>query len=138
MRDKVIPFKTQEELDRFAKGRLHYDYWTDQYKIFLFLKDVGPDNGPFEFIPCTNGTFKKMIALTRPWWLINPFKHFTSTKRPYQSISDERVQSIIDQVHPSLPLVAKQGTILIVNPSALIHRDSPITSGRRYLSVVYF
>lgn len=138
MRDKAIPFKTQEERDRFAKGRWHYDSWTDQYKIFLFLKDVGPDNGPFEFIPGTNGSFKRKLALTRPWWLFNPFTHFTSTKRPYQSISDERVQSIVDQGYPSLPLVARQGTMLIVNPSALIHRASPINSGSRYLSVAYF
>jgi hypothetical protein len=138
MRDKVIPFKTQEERDRFAKGRWHYDSWTDQYKIFLFLKDVGPDNGPFEFIPGTNGAFKKKLAFTRPWWLFNPFTHFSSTKRPYQSISDERVQSIIDRGLPSLPLVAKQGTMLIVNPSALIHRASPIKAGSRYLSVAYF
>jgi|GEM_PF-3092542 len=138
MRDKVIPFQTQEERDRFAKGRWHYDSWTDQCKIFLFLKDVGPDNGPFEFIPGTNGAFKKKLALTRPCWLFNPLTHFTSTKRPYQSISDERVQSIIDRGHPSLPLVAKQGTMLIVNPSALIHRASPIKAGSRYLSVAYF
>lgn len=138
MRDKVIPFKTDEERERFAKGRWHYDSWNDQYKIFLFLKDVGPDNGPFEFIPGTNGSFKKKLALTRPWWLFNPFTHFTSTKRPYQSISDERVQSIIDRGYPTLPLVAKQGTMLIVNPSALIHRASPIQVGSRYLSVAYF
>ncbi|HEY1057310.1 MAG TPA: phytanoyl-CoA dioxygenase family protein [Limnobacter sp.] len=138
MRDKAIPFKTQEERDRFAKGRWHYDSWTDQYKIFLFLKDVGPDNGPFEFIPGTNGTFKRKLAFTRPWWLFNPFTHFTSTKRPYQSIADERVQSIIERGYPSFPLVARQGTMLIVNPSALIHRASPINSGSRYLSVAYF
>jgi hypothetical protein len=138
MRDKVIPFKTQEEHDRFAKGRWHYDSWTDQYKIFLFLKEVGPDNGPFEFIPGTNGAFKKKLVLTRPWWLFNPFTHFTSTKRPYQSIADERVQSIIDRGHSSFPFVAKQGTMLIVNPSALIHRAAPIKASSRYLSVAYF
>lgn len=138
MRDMAIPFKTQEEFDRFAKGRWHIDSWNDQYKIFLFLKDVGPDNGPFEFIPGTNGAFKKKLAFTRPWWFFNPFTHFTSTKRPYQSISDERVQSIIDCGLPSLPLLAKQGTLLIVNPSALIHRASPIKTGSRYLAVAYF
>jgi hypothetical protein len=99
---------------------------------------LGPDNGPFEFIPGTNGAFKKKLALTRPWWLFNPFTHFLSTKRPYQSLSDERVQSIIDSGNSSLPLVAKQGTIMIVNPSALIHRASPIKAGCRYLSVAYF
>lgn len=63
MRDKAIPFKTQQERDRFAKGRWHYDSWRDQYKIFLFLKDVGLDNGPFEFIPGTNGAFKRSLPL---------------------------------------------------------------------------
>ncbi len=72
MRDKVIRFQTQEERDRFAKGRRHYDFWTDQYEIFLSLKDVGPDNGPFEFIPGINGAFKKKFSLTRPWWLFDP------------------------------------------------------------------
>lgn len=138
MRDKAIPFKTQEEREHFAKNRWHYDSWTDQYKIFLFLRDVGPENGPFEFIPGTNGTFKTKLVLTRPWWVFNPLTHFTSTKRPYQSMSDERVQSIIDRGFPSKPLEAKQGTMLIVNPSALIHRASPIRAGSRYLTVAYF
>jgi hypothetical protein len=138
MRDRVAAFKTREEQERFARGRWHYDSWTNQYKIFLFLKDVGPDNGPFEFIPGTNGAFKRKLVMTRPWWLFNPLTHFTSTSRPYQSISDERVQSIIAKGYPSSPLLARQGTMLIVNPSALIHRAAPIRAGSRYLSVAYF
>lgn len=138
MRDKRIAFKSQGEFDQFAKGRWHYDSWNDQYKIFLFLRDVGPDNGPFEFIPGTNGWFKQRLALTRPWWLFNPLTHFTTDKRPYQSISDDKVQQIIDAGHPTMPLLAQQGSMLIVNPSALIHRASPIREGRRYLSVAYF
>lgn len=138
MRDQRVEFKSQAAQDSFAKGRWHYDSWNDQYKIFLFLRDVGPDNGPFEFIPGTNGSFKTQLLLTRPWWLFNPLTHFTTEKRPYQSISDERVQQIIDAGHPTLPLLARQGSMLIVNPSALLHRASPIRAGRRYLSVAYF
>ena len=138
MRDMRVEFDSQEAMDRFAKGRWHYDSWNDQYKIFLFLRDVGPDNGPFEFIPGTNGSFKTQLLLTRPWWFFNPLTHFTTDKRPYQSISDDKVQQIIDAGHPTLPLLARQGSMLIVNPSALLHRASPIRAGRRYLSVAYF
>jgi hypothetical protein len=138
MRDKQIDFKTKGEKEKFVKGRWHYDSWNDQYKIFLFLRDIGPNNGPFEFIPGTNGWFKTRLALTKPWWLFNPFTHFFTEKRPYQSISDDKIQQVIDSGLPTMPVIAEQGTMLIVNPSALLHRASPLWEGRRYLAVAYF
>ncbi|WP_400770518.1 phytanoyl-CoA dioxygenase family protein [Methylosinus sporium] len=138
MRDRTIALDDDAAREKFVKGRWHYDSWSDQYKIFLFLRDIGPENGPFEFIPGTNGRFKKRLALTRPWWLFNPLTHFLSRKRPYQSISDERIQTIIDSGLPTKPVLAEQGSILIVNPSALLHRAAPLWEGRRYLAVAYF
>jgi hypothetical protein len=138
MYNKVITFKTQDVRDRFAKAHRHYDSCNDQYKFFLFMRDVGMDNGNFEFTPVANACFKNKLALMRPWRLLYHFTHFTSTKRPYQSFSDECVQTIIDRGHTSLTLLFKQATTMNVNPSALIHRASPIETGCRYLSVAYF
>ena len=138
MRDHQIRFQSEEDFENFSKGRWHYDSFRRQYKIFLFLRDVNLENGPFEFIPGTNLFFKIKLLLTRPWWLFNPVTHFTNALRPYASISDERVKEVIKMGYQTKPFVAKQGTLLNVNTSGLMHRAKPITQGYRYLAVSYF
>ena len=112
--------------------------YSSQEKIFLFLSDTNEDSGPFEFIPNTHkSTFRIRKALENGFFF-DFSKIFNNSSRPYQSIDDDKIEYLFSQGFKSHPVITKAGSILIVNPSYLIHRARPCVSGHRYALTSYF
>jgi hypothetical protein len=121
------------------RGRWHIDSWRPQHKVFLFLNDTTEDSGPFEFILNTNRRgFRLRKALT-PGYFFNFRELFRSgVSRPYQSIDDRKIEALIEEGYRAHPIIVKAGTVMIANPSYLIHRARPCTRGKRYALTAYY
>ena len=136
---KISPLNQCDEVS--TKNRWHIDSWRSQEKVFLFLNDTSIESGAFEFIPKTNKkSFRIKKALEpgfffsfNPNWLIN-----RSTSRPYQGIDDRKIERLLTSGYKAMPVVVKAGTVMVVNPSYLIHRPKPCIKGKRYALTSYF
>jgi len=110
-------------------GGWHRDsVFRQQYKSIIYLTDVGPDNGPFEFV----------LGSHKPSTIYSSIKKngFSANQN---RISNDQVQSFL-AAHPPLKsqiFTAKRGTVILVDTSG-IHRGRPITEGTRYALTNYF
>ena len=107
-------------------------------KIFLFLNDTTEQSGPFEFLPNTNGWYRLKTALKPGHFFEYPKLLTKGVERPYQSMDEDKIERIIASGYKPTPVIVKQGTVMVVNPSALIHRARPCNEGNRYVLTAYF
>lgn len=105
----------------------HRDSFVSQFKSMLYLTDVDENNGPLEIIPKSH-LFKNVILLTKK--KILKFNQFR--------IADnliEKIEIILNQKRKKI--IGKSGSLLLFN-STLIHRGSPIKTGKRIALTNYY
>lgn len=124
-----------EDKGELRKGRWHLDSFNKQLKIFVFLQDVGPNDGPFELIPRTQKMPTKIKhAIQAKYFRIKDFVQKTG-KRGYQHIDDGFI-TYVERSYPTQIFTVPAGTILVADTSA-IHRAHPVNGGERYAFTSY-
>lgn len=121
--------------NELRKGRWHLDSFRGQYKIFVFLQDVGPNDGPFEFVAQTQKPSVKFKHAIQGRYFRMKDLILRTGKRGYQHVSDGFVEHV-ERNYPSQLFTVPAGTILIANTSAL-HRAHPVNGGERYAFTSY-
>ena len=106
----------------------HRDAYEFQFKAILYLSDVGPENGPFEYVP---GSQKKWRAILDA--AIGDFPAAPSTR--YEPALVDRLLSRYHTEASCFP--GKAGTLLLVNTTG-IHRGRPLQAGSRYALTNYY
>ena len=105
----------------------HRDRQPQQFKAIVYLTDVTHDNGPFQIIPGSHRTFRKLIDAVRAD--LDP-----NTTR----LSDAEVERILANSSYELDTITgKAGSMILVDTSA-IHRGMPIFEGTRYALTNYY
>lgn len=123
------------ENGELRKGRWHLDSFNKQLKIFVFMRDVGPNDGPFELIPRTQKMpIKIKHAVQAKYFRIKDFVDRTG-KRGYQNIDDGFID-YVERSYPTKVFTVPAGTILVADTSA-IHRAHPVNGGERYAFTSY-
>jgi hypothetical protein len=124
---------------KYSMGRWHIDSWRSQEKVFLFLSDTSEKTGPLEFILNTHKSFFRYRKALEPGFF---FDHLSMLKkgnvRRYASIPDNKVERLFDKGYSTKPVLVKAGTVLVINPSKLIHRARPCEKGGRYALTAYY
>src|SRR6185312_2164135 len=105
----------------------HRDAHDFQFKAILYLSDVEPENGPFEYV---SGSQKKWRAAFDT--AVGDFAAAPNTR--YEPASVERLLSRYRRAPEQF--VGKAGTLLLVNTSGL-HRGRPLRTGSRYALTNY-
>ena len=124
---------------RSPVGRWHIDSWRSQEKVFLFLTDTTARSGPFEFIPDTHRFGFRIKKALQPGFFFNLSTLLRrGAPRPYQSIADDKIQTLFASGFAPKPVVVKAGTVLIADTSYLIHRARPCIDGERYALTAYY
>lgn len=105
----------------------HRDSFFGQFKAILYLVDVDPDNGPFQFIRGSHRLARKYA---------DHFRHGASLNR------NRSTDAIIDAIVAAEPgrLVSAcgpAGSLVLVDTSGL-HRGKPLNRGRRIALTNYF
>lgn len=132
IRNKPAP----PEAERFDV-RWHIDSFQKQLKLFLFLTDVGQDNGPLEYIPRTHRkAFKYRYALPLGYYTLRDLKPENRGKRSWQRIHDRTIARVESMGYHAEPMTVEAGTFVLVDTSAL-HRARPCVNGERYAVTVY-
>ena len=109
--------------ERVASQNWHIDF-DDQHllKAFVYLSDVGPESGPFEYVPGSQAGGSRIV---RPW-----------VPMGYGRVSDEELS-----VHVARDEVATftgpKGTLILCNTSGL-HRGGFATAGPRVLATATY
>jgi len=121
------------------KGRWHIDSWRSQQKVFLFLNNTSAESGAFEFIPKTNKTLFRLKKALEPGFFFN-YKELLkkNVTRPYQRIDDEKIDALFKHGYKATPVIVTAGTIMLVDPSYLIHRARPCYERQRYALTAYY
>lgn len=86
----------------------HEDY--RQIKAFMFIEDIGPQNGPFTLLPASRSE-KIQSALG--------YKMTPDNKQ----VDDEVIYGIVDR-HEAVPLVGPAGTVALIDTSRCFHYGS--------------
>jgi len=121
------------------KNRWHIDSWRSQLKVFLWLSDTTEESGPLEFIPNTHKLSFRLRKACEPGFFFDMKTIFKkNVNRPYQGISDEKIQLLFDRGYKTHPVLVSAGTVMVVNSSYLIHRARPCLRGSRYALTAYF
>lgn len=124
------------EAERFDV-RWHIDSFRKQLKLFLFLTDVGEDNGPLEYLPGTHRkAFKYRYALPLGYYTMRDLKPENRGRRSWQRIHDNTIAKVESMGHHAKPLTVPAGTFALVDTSAL-HRARPCINGERYAVTSY-
>jgi hypothetical protein len=130
IRNRVIGEKSEMRV-----GRWHLDSLRAQIKVFLFLNDVTPANGPLELIPGSHRAgFKALHALDGR--LVRPTDFLGQTRR-YQRLDDAWVAAVERAAGGSHAFNCGAGTVFVVDTSA-IHRARPCLNGERYALTAYY
>ena len=113
-----------ESDERVASQNWHVDF-DDKHllKAFVYLSDVGPDNGPFEYVPSSQPGGRRHAV--RPW-----------SPMGYGRVPDEDVARSV----PSEEIVrftGPKGTMILCNTSGL-HRGGFATAGPRVLATATY
>jgi len=105
----------------------HRDRQPQQFKAIVYLTDVTTENGPFQIIPGSHRTFRKLIDTVRAD--LDP-----GTTR----LSDAEVERILANSRYEIDTITgKAGSMILVDTSA-IHRGMPIVRGTRYALTNYY
>lgn len=105
----------------------HRDAFLRQFKAILYLSDVGPNNGPFQFLKNSHQSFQ----ILRDIWNGNlHYKQYRLSVSDVYCIAKDYPERIVT-------LTAKAGTLILIDTSS-IHRGMPIVSGTRYALTNYY
>lgn len=100
----------------------HRDHEADAIiKFFLNLRDVGPNNGPFEFVRGSHG--KRDEALC-PFAVRTPTKMLGAYVEPGTEIPTDRIESF----------TCPAGTVVVADTTG-IHRGGRLTEGHRLQAI---
>tara|TARA_Y100000768_G_C23980261_1_gene685354 strand:- start:2344 stop:3087 length:744 start_codon:yes stop_codon:yes gene_type:complete len=135
---KNNPLPIEDQKNRV--GRWHADSFNSQEKVFLFLSDTSEESGPLEFIPNTHKPFFRFRKAFEPGFFFNHLNMFTKkgNLRQYQSIPDNKVESLFSKGYEAKPVLVKAGTVLLIDTAKLIHRARPCIGGERYALTAYY
>ncbi len=104
----------------------HFDDWRHRFKAFLFLTDVGADNGPM--------TYWKGSHIPKPWMK----RYFHEFDRDgeygrYGHFFEQEMLKICETNHyEKHSCTGKKGTLLLADFRGL-HSSNPLVSGRRLI-----
>ena len=113
----IVHFNPEQEID--SGGGWHVDSKIEaQFKSFMYLTDVGPDNGPFMFVQKS-----KALAEDLPMY---------SNNRISQETIDEKFDS-----SDIIEITGGAGTCVLAD-STYVHRGKQIQSGTRCTFTTYF
>lgn len=118
----TVPVTT--DVDPAQRWHRDLDDWR-ACKLFVYLTDVGPENGPHQFVP---GSHRPEYFERRG---LVPDKFFIGAGR-----NVEGVPEIVDQL-PRLEICAKAGTMFLAN-TYCFHKGKVPTAGRRVLFQVMY
>lgn len=105
----------------------HRDAFLRQYKAILYLSDVGPENGPFQFV---KDSYRPRQVLRDIWR--------GGLRYMQYRLSEVEVGRIVEGSPERLSTyTAKAGTLILVDTSS-IHRGMPIQTGVRYALTNYY
>ena len=105
----------------------HRDAFMRQFKAILYLSDVGPDNGPFQFV---KDSYRPRQVLRDIWK--------GGLRYMQNRLSEPEVERILMGSPDRLcTYTAKAGTLILVDTSS-IHRGMPIENGTRYALTNYY
>ena len=113
----IVDFNPRQKTD--SGGGWHVDSKKkSQFKSFMYLSNVGPENGPFVFIQKS----KKLVG---------KFRKYKNLR-----ISENSVNK---KINPDdiIEITGKAGTCVLAD-STFIHRGKQIQSGSRYTYTTYF
>lgn len=125
----------QDDTPELIDGRWHIDSIRDQFKIFLFLKDVNSRNGPFQWIPNTHNFSFKLKQVLKGNYL--RFSDILGKNRQYQNISDSEISMLLGKSYRKKECLVSAGTAIMINTSS-IHRAKPCIEGSRYALCSYY
>jgi len=98
-----------------------------QTKAICYLSDVGPENGPFQYIMGSHSI--KSVIKSYMKRIFSPGQY---------RFSNSEVESYVASMNENITdMTAKAGTLLFADTKG-IHRGKPIESGRRYALFCYF
>jgi len=109
-------------------GGWHRDSMFErQFKAIIYLSDVGPDNGPFQYLVGSN-TRRSVLDTLR----------YTRGKSNLKRFEDEDIDGIC-RANPSAvrTITGSAGDVILVDTRG-IHRGRPIEAGVRYTLTNYY
>jgi hypothetical protein len=119
--DRIVAgiVKKQEGKTVDSGGGWHVDSESNaQFKSFVYLSNVGPDNGPFTFIQKSKS-------------LVSKINTYDNLRIPQDTIADIfRPEDIIE-------ITGSAGTCILAD-STYVHRGKKINEGTRYTYTNYF
>ncbi len=106
-------------------GGWHRDStYEHQFKSIVYLSDVGPENGPFQFISQSHKTTSVLATIG---YGVNNNRY-----------SNDEIESLSNKYGWKLEtLTGKAGTLILVDTKGL-HRGKPIEAGVRYALTNYY
>jgi Phytanoyl-CoA dioxygenase (PhyH) len=109
--------------ERVASQNWHVDF-DDKHllKAFVYLSDVGPDSGPFEYVPGSQAGGRNTV---RPWEPMG-----------YGRVTDEEVARHVP-AEEIATFTGPKGTLILCNTSGL-HRGGFATAGPRILATATY
>jgi hypothetical protein len=109
--------------ERVASQNWHVDF-DDKHllKAFVYLTDVGPESGPFEYVPGSQAGGRKMV---RPWQPMG-----------YGRVTDDEVSRHVSAAEIAT-FTGPRGTLILCNTSGL-HRGGFSTAGPRVLATATY
>lgn len=117
----------ENALDDVPGGRFHVDDNKANYKYFIYLTDVSPENGPFSSVPGTGNWRLKGSFWRGLFWEITRIRYFLYSFM----INHEHYEG------KDLKFIGLAGTHFIVDTTSL-HRDNAVIAGKRILACISF
>lgn len=109
-------------------GGWHRDSpYQHQFKALIYLNDVNPSNGPFEFVPGSHKFRQCSRAELHKTFEPGAFRYRESEIQKYNDKYDSAI----------LPLLGSSGDMTFVD-TKLLHRGRPIEKGSRYVLFLYY
>ena len=120
-----------------SQGRWHIDSWRQQFKCFLFLRDVSPEAGPLQYLPKTHKLHYRSREMLGGQYTPT-CRDIKNRTRRYSSLPDEWVKNLIEGRHYSVAsLTTPAGGMFVVNTSG-VHRAMPCEGDTRYALTAYY
>jgi hypothetical protein len=120
-----------------SQGRWHIDSWRQQFKCFLFLRDVSFKSGPLQYLPKTHGLYFRGREMLGGQYTPT-CRDIKNGTRKYSSLPDEWVNNLIAGRHYDVAsLTTAAGGMFVVNTSG-VHRAMPCEGGTRYALTAYY
>jgi Phytanoyl-CoA dioxygenase (PhyH) len=117
------------------RNRWHLDSLRRQIKVFAFLTPTTENSGPLELLEGSHKLGFKAMELLRG--NLVDLSILTKGKRAYQQLSDRRIEKLLTDGRRAVPMLCDEGSIVIVNTSA-IHRARPCFEAGRYAMTSYY